>query len=146
MAAGRNRRRFSATADAVPELCEFALEEASKLGFSAGKRDRLRLALEEAAVNVCRYAYGGNSGEMHITVEAEGDSVVVELSDRGVPFDPLSVQKPDVARSIREGRAGGFGIHLMKCMAEEVAYRREGGRNLLRLTFKKAEGDDDDPG
>jgi len=126
------------------ELCECAVSEALKLGLSQERGDRLRLAVEEGAVNVCRYAYRNGEGEIEISVNEEHGLVVVRLADEGTPFNPLSVAEPDVARSIREGKAGGLGIHLMKSMADGVAYRREGARNILKLAFTKAVGEDDD--
>ena len=126
------------------ELCECAVSEALKLGLSKERGDRLRLAVEEGAVNVCRYAYRNGEGEIELSVNEERGLVVVQLTDEGIPFDPLSADKPDVARSIRESKAGGLGIHLMKSMTDGVSYRRKGARNILRLAFTKAGGEDDD--
>jgi anti-sigma regulatory factor (Ser/Thr protein kinase) len=126
------------------ELCECAVSEALERGLPEERGDRLRLAVEEGAVNVCRYAYRGGEGDIELSVSEEGGLIVVQLADEGAPFDPLSVEKPDVARSIREGKAGGLGIHLMKSIAGGVSYRREGTRNILRLAFARAGGGDDE--
>jgi anti-sigma regulatory factor (Ser/Thr protein kinase) len=142
----RYGRRFPAVAGAVRELCEFAVEKAVALGLPREGRDRLRLAVEEAAVNVCHHAFGQAEGELDLSVFDKGEFILVELSDDGPGFDPLSVPKPDVAQSIREGKAGGLGIHLMRRMADAVDYRREAGRNVLTLAFRIVGRKDDDPG
>jgi serine/threonine-protein kinase RsbW len=115
-----------------------------KRGLSEEFSDYFRLAVEEAAVNVCRYAYGGSQGELELSIKEKGGLLVVELSDAGAPFDPTTIVRPDVARSVREGKMGGLGIHLMKSMAERVSYRRTREHNVLTLTFAKAKGEDDD--
>jgi anti-sigma regulatory factor (Ser/Thr protein kinase) len=97
------------------------------------------LAVEEAAMNICSYAYPQASGEVEVAVRREGGHVVVDLADWGIPFDPLAAEEPDVARYLREGRTGGFGIKLIRGFADGVSHRREGGRNTLTLTFSRGE-------
>lgn len=144
MVAEAAKRRFPARLEAMRQLCEFVVSEARKRGLPEEFSDHFRLAVEEAVVNVCRYAYGGRQGELELSVKEKGGLIVVELSDEGAPFDPTTVMKPDIAGSIREGKVGGLGIHLMKGMADRVSYRRKGERNVLTLTFAKARGEDDD--
>jgi anti-sigma regulatory factor (Ser/Thr protein kinase) len=131
----RTTRRFAARMPEVPALCEFAELEASARGLGKDQAERLRLAVEEAAVNVCSYAYPGAAGELEASVWAEGGLIHVELAAWGIPFDPLSAEEPDVARYLREGRSGGFGIKLIRGFADGVSHRRHQGQNVLTLSF-----------
>ncbi|HSJ10381.1 MAG TPA: SpoIIE family protein phosphatase [Longimicrobiales bacterium] len=118
----------------------------------------LALALEEAATNLVRHGQtdraghgarhapaGGAAGAAHhapvnaeapairLGLEHHGDRVVIELRDRGVPFDPTEAAAPEKAGE--EGMAdGGWGIHLVRHYADDVSYRSEGGENVLRIT------------
>lgn len=132
-------RRFAAKVQEVPALCDFAEAEAAARGLGEERSGHVRLAVEEAAVNVCSYAYPQAPGDVEVSVWRDGGRVVVEISDWGIPFDPLSAEEPDVARYLREGRTGGFGIKLIRGFAQGVAHRRHGGQNTLTLAFSLAE-------
>lgn len=41
-------------------------------------------------------------------------SVVVTLIDRGIPYNPLEKEDPDISLSAEERAAGGWGIYLIK--------------------------------
>ena len=63
-----------------------------------------------------------------------GDGVVMaEISDDGRAFDPLQVPPPDLDADLELRPIGGLGVHFMKTLMDEVAYRREGGRNILTM-------------
>ncbi|MCX7635461.1 MAG: ATP-binding protein [Syntrophales bacterium] len=95
---------------------------------------RVQLAVEEALVNVFRYAYGRERGTVELHGRRERDGrFVIEIRDEGVPFDGCSVPAPDLSCSIKERRIGGLGIFLIRKMADEVRYRREGNQNILTL-------------
>jgi anti-sigma regulatory factor (Ser/Thr protein kinase) len=51
--------------------------------------------------------------------------------------NPLSVKAPDIDRPIEEREADGLGVFLMRKMAGEVRYVREGNRNRLTLIMSK---------
>ncbi len=63
---------------------------------------------------------------------------MVEVEDRGFPFNPLSVQAPDLSSSLEQRRPEGLGVLLIRKMADEVRYRREADRNILTLIMRKA--------
>lgn len=127
--------RAAATLSEVPALCEFAVSKAAAFGLGEERSGHLRLAVEEAAVNICSYAYPEGRGDLEASVWSEGGRVFVELADWGIPFDIGSVQEPDVVRYLREGRVGGFGVKLIRGFADGVTQRRSGGQNTLTLSF-----------
>jgi len=121
-----------ADANAFVEAC------AGRFGLDEGKQFGALLALEEAFVNICRYAYPDSSGEVEVACGREGGSFVLEIADWGSPFDVLSLPEPDITLDIIERPIGGLGIHFIRVMTDCVSYRREDGRNVLRMEFAAA--------
>ena len=92
------------------------------------------LALEEALANVIMYAYPeGKQGEMTLAAEVKDNVIYMEISDMGIPFNPLLQKEADFDVPIKERQIGGLGIHLIKEIMDEVDYVREEGRNILKM-------------
>jgi anti-sigma regulatory factor (Ser/Thr protein kinase) len=64
------------------------------------------------------------------------DSLTVEIADEGTPFDPLARSDPDTALDLDHREPGGLGILLIRSLVDEIAYRREGGRNVLMIEMR----------
>lgn len=94
----------------------------------------VNLALEEALANVIMYAYPeGTQGEVTLSAKVSDNVIRMEISDRGVPFNPLQQQEANLDVSLEERQIGGLGIHLIKEIMDEVEYAYEDGRNMLRM-------------
>ena len=65
---------------------------------------------------------------------------LIEIRDRGIPFDVDSHSDPDLDANITERKVGGLGIFLIRKMADQVQYQREGEENVLTLVILKPEG------
>ncbi len=102
----------------------------------------LRLALEEAMVNVVNYAYPkGETGKINLKVkyEPQESTLRFELTDSGKPFDPTTAKDADISLGVEERPVGGLGIFLIKKCMDEVTYKRENGMNRLMMTKKIGE-------
>lgn len=108
----------------------------------SGKIPGLLIAVEEAFVNVCHYAYPRGTGDVEVTCCFEEDSFVVEIADQGLTFDILSIPDPDTTIAISEREVGGLGVHLIRTLTDEVTSRRENGRNILRIVLRRTRGND----
>jgi serine/threonine-protein kinase RsbW len=96
----------------------------------------LNLVLEELFTNSIRH--GGCVGvenAVRVRLQLHDDGVHIEYSDRGAAFDPLSAPEPDLEGPLEERRAGGLGIHLVRQIVRDLAYRREGDWN--RITMRR---------
>ena len=40
---------------------------------------------------------------------------------------------------VEHRKVGGLGIHLLRALTEEIDYRRDGGRNVLRFRLRAGE-------
>ena len=134
---GTVERVFAAKVDALPDVIALIAGNAAAWGLHPQRLMQLELAVEEAVVNICHYAYEVPPGELLVRVEPGESAFVVELIDEGVPFDPLAVEEPDMRAGVGDRAVGGLGIFLVRRVMDEVAYVRDGSRNILRLVIRR---------
>jgi anti-sigma regulatory factor (Ser/Thr protein kinase) len=128
---------FVADVGQTPAVIDFIAGHADRWGLHPKRLMQLELAVEEAVVNICLYAYEVPPGELLVRICPGEKSFVVELVDEGVPFDPLDVEEPDLRAAVEERAVGGLGIFLVRRVMDEVAYHRDGSRNVLRLVIHR---------
>ncbi len=94
----------------------------------------LKLALEEAVVNIISYAYPGETDKtITIQIEFQPKKMIITITDMGIPFDPTSKKEPDISLPLEERPIGGLGTYLVKQLMTNVTYKRLGGKNILTL-------------
>jgi serine/threonine-protein kinase RsbW len=130
-------KRFEAQIAVIPETIAFVAGHAADWGLHPQRLSHLELAVEEAVANICDYAYEVPPGDFTVRIRPESSSLVVEIVDDGVPFDPLDVAEPDLRAGVRDRPIGGLGILLVRRLMDEVSYRRDGDRNILTLVIKR---------
>jgi sigma-B regulation protein RsbU (phosphoserine phosphatase) len=92
------------------------------------------LAMEEIFSNIVFYGFGDDLDHnitLHLIVE--GDALILTLQDEGIPFNPLNVQIGRRDKPLEERDKGGMGITLAKNLMDQMEYRRERGKNILRM-------------
>ena len=97
---------------------------------------QVELALEEICVNIVNYGFEGDGDDhaIEIVVDSEPDSLTMEIIDNGRAFDPLTeTPEPDLDSALSDRPIGGLGVHLVKSFMDELLYRREDGRNHLKM-------------
>ncbi len=130
------RRRLSVPAD-LEHLAEIrALVRAVAVSCGAPEvcMDELVQAVDEAATNVALHGYRGGPGELDVTAELVGDTIVITMEDTAPLFDPTLAPEPDVSTPPESRRPGGMGIHLMRLASDSLTHSpRPGGGNILTL-------------
>jgi len=138
-AAARTRieRRLTCEAarDRLHELASFAIAFAREAGFDAQTAHAVRLAIEEACVNVIDHGYAElPPGPIELTIADEGSRVRIEIADRARPFVPETVRAPDLDAAAEDRPLGGLGWFLIGELMDEVRHApREGGGNRLTM-------------
>jgi serine/threonine-protein kinase RsbW len=127
----------AAKIDKLNEVIEFVEDSADRFGLETKKKFGLLVAVEEAFVNICSYAYPAGEGQVEVCCGGEGDSFVLEIADSGDPFDVLSLPDPDTTLDIMDREIGGLGVYFIRRLTDEVSYRRENGQNILRMALKR---------
>ena len=121
----------------VPRLNTFVEEVCQTVGFDEMETMQIKVAVEEAVVNVMKYAYPpGSHG--NVTVEAASNDVRLKFTiiDSGSPFDPTIQSEVDITLSAMERKIGGLGIHLMRQNMDSINYERIDNLNVLTLRKK----------
>ncbi|OPY87056.1 MAG: Serine/threonine-protein kinase BtrW [Smithella sp. PtaU1.Bin162] len=122
--------------ESLHDLLAFISGNAARKGLSPAILSRIELVAEEALVNVFMHAYNQFEGNVEVHCPLRDDhSFTFEIRDEGISFDPLSLTEPDRNMPLDERRIGGMGVFLIRKMADQVQYRREGNSNILTLTF-----------
>jgi anti-sigma regulatory factor (Ser/Thr protein kinase) len=122
--------------EAVAQLHGAVEDFAARAGLPEFRRLDLRLALEEAFVNVTRYAWEGGRHTVYLRLAREAGAVVAVLEDDGKPFNPLELPPFDPNQPLYQRREGGMGINMIRRLTDEQAYEWSAGRNRLRLTMR----------
>jgi sigma-B regulation protein RsbU (phosphoserine phosphatase) len=98
----------------------------------------LALALEECSSNIVNHALKRDPRKtFEVAFARTGDSFVIELFDDGPAFDPTA-DAPLKSQAEDEDAPGGWGLELVRRTMDDIRYRREGGRNVLRLIKRLA--------
>lgn len=101
---------------------------------------KVNLVLEEVGINIL--SYGGESGgswpEFEIVITSDNDSLTIEVSDEGRPFDPFNdAPKPSIDAEIEDRPIGGLGIFLVQTMMDDTSYQHSEGKNRLTMVTRK---------
>ena len=121
----------------VAKYSTFMKSVMEKLNIEKSLARQLRLAVEEAVVNVIDYAYPvGQTGEIEVRVMSDGDTLKTIITDSGIAFDPTSKEKTDISLSVEDRQIGGLGILLVRELMDTINYERIDGQNVLTLIKK----------
>lgn len=133
---GAFRHEMPPRAEAVTALVDGLEAFAERAGLSARATGRLVVVVEELAANIVMHADGATV--LRVAAHRDGDAVHVSLEDDGPAFDPFSASVPDLDAPLEERETGGLGVHFVRTMARDVAYRREGPLNRLTAVLDAA--------
>jgi serine/threonine-protein kinase RsbW len=115
----------------------FVADAARKFGFSEFDVNKIEIAIDEAATNVIRHAYGEDATKtFDVIVNANGDKFIVTLEDSGIHFDPKNHKLPNMTQYLSEHRRGGLGVKMIFMLMDEVSYNQNADRKN-RLTLVK---------
>ena len=133
-------RVFEARVENLDSVLEFMEDELLSHGCIMKLVMPINISLEEMFVNIASYAYEPGTGDATISIDFEGDDVVVQLRDTGMEFDPLAKIDPDINASAEERGIGGLGIYMVKKYMDKCEYERKDGTNIftMRKNIKNA--------
>lgn len=127
-----------ATTENIPVAIGFVTDELDSFNCPMNARMKIELAVDEIFCNIASYAYAPGVGEVVIEVDYDEKdrSVHIVFKDKGVRYDPLAKDDPDVTLSAREREIGGLGIYLVKKSMDDMYYEYRNGMNILHLVKK----------
>ena len=95
----------------------------------------LERIVEPERIIIFRVPWVDDEGKVQMSYVFGSDSrsVVVGLTDWGVPYDPLAKPDPDITLGAAERQIGGLGIFIVKNTMDDMKYEYRDGSNILRL-------------
>ena len=126
---------IEAKVDNLDQVLSFVDEQLESAGCSIGIQTQIDIAVEEVFVNIAQYAYDPNVGPATISVETSSNPLKVKLTfvDKGMPYNPLAKDDPDVTQSADERPIGGLGIYMVKNIMDDVEYEHKDGQNIFTI-------------
>jgi anti-sigma regulatory factor (Ser/Thr protein kinase) len=115
---------------------EFVNDYVSGLGLDEEQRLKVELSLYEICVNIALYAYPQvppGKGEMAVRLWREDGKLVIQVRDKGIPFNPVRKKNPDMLLRLRRGLPGGLGVYFYRTLMDGLTYRRVRGENVLTV-------------
>ena len=104
-----------------------------------GREDCLKLLLivEELFTNTVTHGYGEESeSPVWIAFDPCDAGFTLRYEDAAPPHNPFGEYRPmDTGALITHRPVGGLGLKLVRSLARDAAYSREGERNCMRITF-----------
>ena len=133
-----------AAIDNLEKVIEFVEGELDALNCSVKQKVQITVAVEEIFVNIAHYAYAKldengkpipdtGTGIMGLEFEAEAGKLSLTFIDKGIPYNPLAKDDPDITLSVEDREIGGLGIFMVKKSMDEVLYRYQDGKNILTM-------------
>lgn len=118
----------------VEQLNTFMKQSLQRLNIEKPLINKLRLAVEEAVVNVMEYAYpAGNKGDISVRLTSNGHRLKFIITDHGGAFNPTEATVADTTLSVEDRPIGGLGILLVRKLVDSINYERNEGKNILTL-------------
>jgi len=126
---------IEALVENLDQVIAFVDDEIDKLDCSVKIRTQIDIAVEELFVNIAHYAYNPETGPATVRVEVEKDPPAISITfiDKGVPYDPLAKEDPDITLSAEERQIGGLGIFMVKKSMDSIDYEYKDGQNILHI-------------
>ena len=107
-------------------------------GWSPDLVYKINLVLEELTLNIMNYGY--TDDEVHfidVSVKTEDSVVTIEIVDDGRPFNPIvDAPQPDLEGPMMDRRIGGWGVHIVRTIMDDVTYVRADNKNRMKLVAK----------
>ena len=118
----------------VDQLNDFVKSITDKLDIDTSKAHNIKLAVEEAVVNVMEYAYPtGTTGDIGIHAMYNERKLKFIITDSGVAFNPTKASLADTTLGVEERPVGGLGLLLVRELMDSINYERINHKNTLTL-------------
>lgn len=123
----RVRRQVAAWADAA--------------GLDERPARRLQLAVDETVANAIEHGMDDAERRRVVVRGAPGRGrLTVTVRYRGERFDPTSAPTAPAQETVRRHAKHGYGLHLIRTLVDDVAYRWDRGTNEVTLTASGRNG------
>ncbi len=121
----------------LTKVREFVYSKANIAFSNFDKINKLVMAVDEACSNLIHHTFNFNENEkICIGTYIEEPNFVVEIKDKGIPFNPMKLDTVDMDEYLKEFKSGGLGVHIIKLVTDEIEYvekNEERNFNIFRI-------------
>ena len=124
---------------AIEELAgirAFVYQRLISEGIDSSDAHALCLAVDEACSNIILHGTHPSASCLSISVEFANEICLIYIKDNAKPFDPNSIESPDMKSYFKKYSYGGLGIELMRRIVDEMTYQHADAQyqwNILLL-------------
>jgi len=127
--------RFTYRADIqeVPTIRENLATLQARWKISNSEFRQILFIVEELFSNIIRHGFQDTrEHEVEVAIMKNTDHIVIEITDDGIPFDPVQYQ-PESNSNPAHTEEGGMGLSLIKTFSDSFSYRRINQKNHLQV-------------
>ena len=126
---------IAATVENIEVVTDFVGEQLEAYDCPMKAQMQINIAIDELFSNIAHYAYNPETGDATVRVEVIDDplSVTITFIDKGIPYDPLKKEDPNITLSAEEREIGGLGIFMVKKTMDDITYEYKDGQNILKI-------------
>lgn len=131
-------KTFNTAKNKIDEILAFIKDFSQKNNLDAQFVNNLMIVGDELLSNIYKYGYEGVGGDIFVRIlyNQNKNELVLTFIDKGVKFNPFSVDNKPVDGNVDEIKAGGLGILIVKKLMSEYAYDNINGKNIVTLKKK----------
>ena len=125
------------------ELLAFIDRACARAALDATTAFDVRLATEEAVMNVIEHGYAGTTpGPITLRVRRDPTEIVITVEDEAPYFDPSTIRPPDPDAPLDRRSVGGLGWHFVTQLMDQTHHERrhpQGNRLTLVKRLRHAD-------
>ena len=122
-----------AVPDSILRATAFVDSLLEGIGCPPKAHSQLSVIIDEIFSNIVHHAKGAETAEIRFTFTPETRTVRLTFADRGIPYNPLRYETPDVTLPAEKRAIGGLGIFLVRKLADGISYEYADGKNILSI-------------
>jgi serine/threonine-protein kinase RsbW len=119
--------------DSLSLISEFLVNSLQKFGMGDHDLFQTQIAVDEAITNIIEHGELVEQSKIVLKCKKEGDAVLIIIEDKGKPFDPTTLDEPDITAPLNERKTGGLGVYFIKKYMNQVKYEYIDGKNIFTL-------------
>ena len=106
---------------------------AAEAGLAGRSARRLQMAVDEAVANAIEHGMDRDARVMVHGAPGRG-RLTVTIRYRGTRFDPTTAKTVPADEVVQRRAEHGYGLHLIRRLVDDVAYRWDRGTNEVRMS------------
>ena len=118
--------------EAINVVNEFAEKIIQKLETVPKIANKINIIIDEIYSNIINYS---KANLLEISYVIENGKISLIFMDDGAFYNPLENEDPDINLSAEERDIGGLGIFMVKKLAQNVEYKYEDNKNILKVVI-----------